>query len=92
MAGTASLLLRCLILVLVLSPRRAVGGGTAPVPIAVSTSEFEAGSEDAEEFVRFVSGLKVDAANLSGLEANRLTREGVSAPVAGWDMLDGGLF
>ena len=39
-----------------------------------------------------MSGLKVDAANLSGLEANRLTREGVSAPVAGCDMSDVGYF
>lgn len=83
MAGTTSLLLKCLILVFVLNPRRAVGGGTVPGIPAVSLSEVLAGREEAEELVRLVSGRKVDAASLSGLEANLLTREGVSAPEEG---------
>jgi hypothetical protein len=48
---------------------------------------LDGGRDEAEELVRFVSGLKVDAASLRGLEASLLTRDGVSVLVAGWDMM-----
>lgn len=48
---------------------------------------MEGGRDDAEELVRLVSGLKVDAASLRGLEANLLTLEGVSLPEGGCDMV-----
>jgi hypothetical protein len=47
----------------------------------------EGGRDDAEELVRFVRGLKVDAASLRGLEASLFTREGVSMPGTGCDMM-----
>jgi hypothetical protein len=62
-----------------------VGGGT--VPESERSAVLDGGSEDAEEFVRFVRGLKVDAASLRGLEASLLTREGVSVPEGGCDMM-----
>jgi hypothetical protein len=50
----------------------------------------DGGSDDADELERLVSGLKVDAASLRGLEASLFTREGVSVPVAegGCDMIN----
>jgi len=63
-----------------------VGGGTDP-PVSDRSAAVDGGREDAEEFVRFVKGLKVDAASLRGLEASRFTREGVSVPGAGCDMM-----
>jgi len=90
LAGTTSLLLRCLIrFVLLLKPLRPLGGGTVPLNDGSAASvEPDGGREDADEFVRLVRGLKVDAANLRGFDASLLTREGVSLPEGGWDMAE----
>jgi hypothetical protein len=56
-----------------------VGGGTDPA-VSDRSAEVDGGRDDAEELVRLVRGLKVDAASLRGLEASLLTREGVSVP------------
>lgn len=89
MAGTTSLLLRCLIrFVLLLNPLRPLGG-TVPLNDGSAASvEPDGGREDADELVRLVRGLKVDAASLSGFDASLLTREGVSLPEGGWDMAE----
>jgi hypothetical protein len=63
-----------------------VGGGTDP-PVSDRSALVEGGRDEAEELVRFVKGLKVDAASLRGLEASLFTREGVSVPGAGCDMM-----
>jgi hypothetical protein len=80
LAGTASLLLKCLIRFVLLLRLLFRPLGRGAVAVSAESIDVDGWREDAEELVRLVSGLNVDAASLSGFDASLLTREGVSVP------------